>query len=177
MRILDICARAYTNMSHRTQRGAAPAGHNADRVDVDACDRVGDVGSRCAPAGLEEDVEGHLRSAPCQQAASRAGSRRSRVSERRVQTARVRGGGWGTAGDNAAQAAAGHSQAHQLTCYDREALQIAKKDSTSIALATNSTDSRDRPERQADVVGDEVARGGISPLSSPVHRACTRVDE
>ena len=30
-------------------------------------------------------------------------------------TARVRGGGWGTAGDNAAQAAAGHSQTHQMT--------------------------------------------------------------
>jgi hypothetical protein len=127
------------------QRGAAPAGHNADRVDVDALDLVGDVGSRFAPAGLEEDVEGHLRSAPCEQAASRAADRRSRVSGRRVQTARVRGGGWGTVGDNAAQAAAGHSQTHQTTWYGRMELQTAKNDSSSIVLATNSTGRPDAP--------------------------------
>ena len=127
------------------QRGAAPAGHNADRVDVDALDLVGDVGSRFAPAGLEEDVEGHLRSAPCEQAASRAADRRSRVSGRRVQTARVRGGGWGTVGDNAALAAAGHSQTHQTTWYGRMELQTAKNDSSSIVLATNSTGRPDAP--------------------------------
>ena len=39
------------------QRCRAPAGRDADRVDVDTRDRVGDVGSRCGPAGLEEVVE------------------------------------------------------------------------------------------------------------------------
>jgi hypothetical protein len=112
------------------QRSRAPAGRDADRVDIDALDLVGDVGSRSAPAGLEEVVEGHLRSAPYGQAASRAAGRRSRVSGRRVQTARVRGGGWGTVGDNAAQAAAGHSQAHQTTWYGRKELQTAKNDSS-----------------------------------------------
>ena len=79
--------------------------------------------------------------------------------------------------DHAAQAAAGHSRTHQMTCYDRKALKTAKRKATSIALATNSTDSRDRPERQADVVGEKVARGRVSLLFHSADRACTRIDE
>ena len=74
-----------------TRRVAAPAGHDADRSNVDAHDRVSDVGYRCAPAGLQEDLRRHLRPTP--RAASATASTRSRGSERRVQTARVRGRG------------------------------------------------------------------------------------
>lgn len=54
----------------------------------------------------------------------------------------------GTVGDNAAQAAAGHSESHQSTTYGREELETAWNHSTWIAVATNSTEKRDRLERQ-----------------------------
>ena len=45
------------------QRPASDLRPTRDRVHLDACDRDVDVGWRCAPAGLEEDDTGHLRSA------------------------------------------------------------------------------------------------------------------
>ena len=82
------------------QRGAAPAGHNADRVDLDTLDLVDDVGGRCAPAGLEEDIEGRLRSAPHEQAAREAcGSAQS-------EQGRAAGGAWTTCGGEAGCAVA-----------------------------------------------------------------------
>ena len=66
----------------------------------------------------------------------------------------------------------GDSQTRQSTPDGRDSLQIAKKESMSIALATTSTDSRDRPERQADVVGDKVARGGVCVLSCSTCWCC-----
>ena len=169
--------RPRTHGRRSTRRGAPPAGGDAHRVDLDTLDLVGDVGGRCAPAGLEEDVEGRLRSAPHEQAASRAGGTRSRVSVRRVQTARVRGRMCGTAGRNAAQAAAGHTHTHRMTCYGRDDLQLAKKESTSIALATTSTDMSAPTRAPAKGGWQNGARSVFSPLSSPSEKVCTHGDE
>jgi hypothetical protein len=80
-------------------------------------------------------------------------------------------------GDNAAQAAAGQVEAHQLTTDERGHVQTAKNDSKSIALATISTPTSASARPLRVVVGDESARARIFVLSSPAHRACTRVDE
>tara|TARA_B110000046_G_C12923566_1_gene368260 strand:+ start:474 stop:716 length:243 start_codon:yes stop_codon:yes gene_type:complete len=61
-------------------------------------------------------------------------------------------------GDNAAQAAARHSETHQSTAYGREELQTAKQDSTFIAVATNSTEKRDQLERQPEGVYTLILR-------------------
>ena len=80
-------------------------------------------------------------------------------------------------GDNAAQGAEGQAETRQSTPDGRESLLLVKKESMSIILATTSSRNSGPTERQADVVGDKRARGGISVLSTPVDRACTRVDE
>ena len=61
--------RTHGRRSHL--RCDAPVGsRHADRGRHAAHDHDGDVGYRCALVGLEQDVRGHLRTAPCEQASS-----------------------------------------------------------------------------------------------------------
>ena len=138
--------RTHGRRSHL--RCDAPVGsRHADRGRHAAHDHDGDVGYRCALVGLEQDVRGHLRTAPCEQASSGTAGARSRVGVRRGLTACVRSGGRGTVGDIAAQTPAGQQETHQLTTDERGHVQTANKDSKSIALATSSTEGQRRPKR------------------------------
>ena len=97
-----------------TRRGTAPAGRDADRVDLDALDLVGDVGSRWVPVGLEVDVRGRLRAVLGQRLSCAAVSARPRVSAASALEVCERGQEGGMVGKNAAQAGAGHEKAHQV---------------------------------------------------------------
>ena len=75
------------------------------------------------------------------------------------------------AGDNAAQSAASHSQTHQTTSYGREELLTAWIDLTWIAVATNSTEKRDRLERQHKGVYTLILRRNAQGAFMPSHIA------